>query len=202
LASHLIHKSYQTDSPSFKASGPWHAHCFNNPKRKTTYGATVMADETKDERIESWMSEFRIEEPRKGNMFLLLGIGSLLGVLAVVVGIFLFAPGLISEEGAKGQGHVYSMEPFLVNLAVPDQVRYLKVKIAIESTERKPDEEYQQRLSQLRDSILTVLSAKRYQDIFDSEGKRKLKEEIISKLNPLVSHFKVKAVYFTEFVVQ
>jgi flagellar basal body-associated protein FliL len=161
-----------------------------------------MADDAKDGRIESLMSEFSIQEPRKGNMFLLLGIGSLLGVLAVVVGIFLFAPGLISEEGAKGQGHVYSMEPFLVNLAVPDQVRYLKVKIAIESTERKPDEEYQQRLSQLRDSILTVLSAKRYQDIFDSEGKRKLKEEIISKLNPLVSHFKVKAVYFTEFVVQ
>jgi len=161
-----------------------------------------MADDAKDGRIESYMSELSIREPRKGNMFLVLGIGSLLGVLAVVAGLFLFAPGLISEKGARGQGHIYSMEPFLVNLAVPDQVRYLKVKIALESTEGKPDEEYQQRLSQLRDSILTVLSTKRYQDISDSGGKKKLKEEIISKLNALVSHFKVKAIYFTEFVVQ
>jgi flagellar FliL protein len=94
------------------------------------------------------------------------------------------------------------MEPFLVNLADPDQGRYLKVKIVIESTEKKPDEEYQQRLPELRDSVLTVLSTKRYQDIFDSEGKKKLKEEIISKLNQLVSHFRVKTIYFTEFVVQ
>lgn len=161
-----------------------------------------MADDAKDGKIESWMSEYSIQEPKKGNTVLLLGMGSLLGVLAVVVGIFLFAPGFISGKGARGQGYIYSMEPFLVNLAVPDQVRYLKVKIALESTESKPDEEYQQRLSQLRDSILTVLSTKRYQDIFDSEGKKKLKEEIISKLNALVSHFKVKAIYFTEFVVQ
>ena len=166
-----------------------------------------MADVSKDERIESRFNEFGVQKPKKTNTFLFLGVGSLIGILAVVAGIFLFTPGftpgLTSEEGAGGgQGHIYSMEPFLVNLAAPDQVRYLKVRIAVESTERKPDEEYQQRLSQLRDSILTVLSTKRYQDIFNSEGKKKLKEEIIARLNPLVKHFQVKAVYFTEFVVQ
>jgi len=162
-----------------------------------------MADVSKDERTESRLNESGVQKPKKANTFLFLGVGSFIGILAVVAGIFLFAPGLISEEGAGGgQGHIYSMDPFLVNLAAPDQVRYLKVKIAIESTERKPDEEYQQRLSQLRDSILTVLSTKRYQDIFDAEGKKKLKAEIIARLNPLVNHFQVKTVYFTEFVVQ
>jgi flagellar basal body-associated protein FliL len=162
-----------------------------------------MDDTLKEGRIETRINELGIQKPKKGNMLLFLGAGSLIGVLAVVAGIFFFAPGLVSDEDAgRGQGHVYSMEPFLVNLAAPDQVRYLKVRIDIESTEKKPNEEYQQRVSQLRDSVLTVLSTKRYQDIFDSEGKKKLKEEIISKLNPLVSHFKVKTIYFTEFVVQ
>ena len=162
-----------------------------------------MADVSNEERRESRLNESGVQKPKKANTFLFLGVGSFIGILAVVAGIFLFAPGFISQEGTGGgQGHIYSMDPFLVNLAAPDQVRYLKVKIAIESTERKPDEEYQQRLSQLRDSILTVLSTKRYQDIFDAEGKKKLKEEIIARLNPLVNHFQVKTVYFTEFVVQ
>ncbi|MEI9475249.1 MAG: flagellar basal body-associated FliL family protein [Deltaproteobacteria bacterium] len=174
-----------------------------------------MADATKDGMVEGRTNEYPVPKSKKGNTFLFLGVGLFLVILAVIGGIFLFAPGLISKEAAeKGQGqgtgestrgvhgHVYSMEPFLVNLADPDQGRYLKVKIDIESTEKKPNEEYQQRLSQLRDSVLTVLSTKRYQDIFDSEGKKKLKEEIISKLNQLVSHFKVKTIYFIEFVVQ
>jgi flagellar protein FliL len=174
-----------------------------------------MADATKDEMVEGSTNEFPVPKSKKKNMLLYLGVGLFLVILIVNGGIFLFAPGLISKGAAeRGQGHdtgesmrgvyghVYSMEPFLVNLADPDQGRYLKVKIAIESTEKKPDEEYQQRLPQLRDSVLTVLSTKRYQDIFDSEGKKKLKEEIISKLNQLVSHFRVKTIYFNEFVVQ
>ena len=174
-----------------------------------------MADATKDGRVEGGTNEFQVPKPKKKNMLLYLGVGLFLAIVAVNGGIFLFAPGLISKEAAeRGQGqgsgestrgvygHIYSMEPFLVNLADPDQGRYLKVKIVIESTEKKPDEEYQQRLPELRDSVLTVLSTKRYQDIFDSEGKKKLKEEIISKLNQLVSHFRVKTIYFTEFVVQ
>ena len=96
----------------------------------------MMADVSKDGRIESGLSEFGVQKPKKGNTFLFLGVGSLIGILAVVGGIFLFAPGFISQDEAGwGQGHIYSMDPFLVNLAVPDQVRYLKVRIAIESTD-------------------------------------------------------------------
>jgi flagellar FliL protein len=182
---------------------------------KITHGVERMADTAKNEALEGGVKDPSDAKPKKKKSLLFIGAGLFLVIIAAVGGVFLFAPGLISKGSAeKGQGegagestkgahgHVYTMDPFLVNLADPDQGRYLKVKIDIESTEKKPNEEYQQRLSQLRDNILTVLSGKRYQDIFDSEGKRKLKEEIISRLNPLVSHFKVKTIYFTEFVVQ
>jgi flagellar FliL protein len=94
------------------------------------------------------------------------------------------------------------MDPFVVNLMDTEPQRYLKVKIDIESHEAKADEEFEKRLPQLRDIILTILTSKTYKEIYDSEGKKKLKEEIILKTNQLVGNSRVKSIYYTEFVVQ
>jgi len=108
----------------------------------------------------------------------------------------------VKETEKKSQGHIYSMDPFIVNLADQGRLRYLKTRISIESQEMKVNEEYEKRLPQLRDMILTVLSSKSYGEISDSEGKMKLREEIITKLNRLLRTFQVKTVYFTEFMIQ
>ena len=106
------------------------------------------------------------------------------------------------EVAKKSQGYIYNMEPFIVNLADPNQPRYLKIRISLESKEIKVNEEYEKRLPQLRDMILALLSSKSYKDISDSDGKNRLREEITSRLNQLLSSFQVKAVYFTEFMIQ
>jgi flagellar FliL protein len=108
----------------------------------------------------------------------------------------------VKETEKKSQGHIYSMDPFIVNLADQGRPRYLKIRISIESQEMKVNEEYEKRLPQLRDMMLTVLSSKSYGEISDSEGKMKLREEIITKLNRLLRTFQVKTVYFTEFMIQ
>lgn len=149
---------------------------------------------------------------RKRGKKLLLIIGALVITLGALGSVAIFIPGLI-PAGSKGQkvpqepslakqGHIYEMDHFIVNLADAETPRYLKVKINFESEEPKSSEEYDQRLPQLRDAILTILSAKSYKEIYDSEGKKRLKAEIVSKVNPLLSHVKVKTIYFTEFVVQ
>lgn len=165
-----------------------------------------MADPAKTETLET--------KPRKGRKLVIIGGGLILLIGAVIVSVILLAPGLLPQGvlGSKGpegkepsketHGHIYTMEPFLVNLADTEQPRYLKVRIDVESDKQKVDEEYAKRLPQLRDAILTILSNKTYQEIFDSEGKKKLKDEIISKVNQLLSTFKVKSIYFTDFVVQ
>jgi flagellar FliL protein len=94
------------------------------------------------------------------------------------------------------------MDPFVVNLADQGRPKYLKIRMSIESQEMKVNEEYGKRLPQLRDMILTVLSSKSYGEISDSEGKMKLREEIITKLNRLLRTFQVKTLYFTEFMIQ
>jgi len=141
-------------------------------------------------------------------LFLLLGAGA----------IFFFAPSLLpgsirpssashsaqalSSPTVEKQGHLYSLEPFLVNLLDQDMPRYLRTRIELESSEPKANEEFEKRLPQLRDAILTTLANRKFQEILDSEGKNRLKEEIRNKLNGHLQSFQIKKVYFTEFVAQ
>jgi len=95
---------------------------------------------------------------------------------------------------------VHKMEPFLVNLADPGQLRYLKVTLHVETHQR--GDEFEKRLPQSRDAVLTVLSSKNSRDLMTSEGKNALREEIKEKINHLLTETKVRNIYFTEFVIQ
>lgn len=104
------------------------------------------------------------------------------------------------KTGGSASVAVHKMEPFLVNLADPGQLRYLKVTLQVETQQR--GEEFGKRLPQSRDSVLTILSSKNSKDIMTSEGKNALREEIREKLNHLLMETKVRNIYFTEFVIQ
>jgi len=159
---------------------------------------------------------------------LILPLGVILLLSSGAGAVYFFAPQIIpasmkfwekkAEEGEKKeeetketkgkepdrlvQGHIYTMDSLLVNLSDTDKLRYLKIRINLESMEGKPNEEYDKRLPQLRDSILTLLSSKTQKDIVDSEGKRRIKEEITARMNQILTQFKIQTVYFTEFVIQ
>jgi len=157
-------------------------------------------------------------KPRKFRKLLIVLFILILLIGAAIGAVIFLAPGIIpdslkfwAEKGAgkkeketekKSQGYIYGMDPFVVNLADQGRPKYLKIRMSIESQEMKVNEEYGKRLPQLRDMILTVLSSKSYGEISDSEGKMKLREEIITKLNRLLRTFQVKTLYFTEFMIQ
>jgi flagellar protein FliL len=100
------------------------------------------------------------------------------------------------------RGHIYTMDPFIVNLADTDQNRYLKIRINLESKKPEPNEEFIKKLPLIKDTILTILSQKRSEELFHSSGKEKLKAEMLRLVNPNLIELKIKAVYFTEFVIQ
>jgi flagellar basal body-associated protein FliL len=54
----------------------------------------------------------------------------------------------------------------------------------------------------IKDTILTILSQKRSEELFHSSGKEKLKAEMLRLVNPNLVELKIKTVYFTEFVIQ
>jgi flagellar FliL protein len=57
-------------------------------------------------------------------------------------------------------------------------------------------------LPRVKDKILTILSAKRFEDINTVEGKNKLRAEITTAIDALFSKGAVTNVYLTEFVVE
>jgi flagellar FliL protein len=177
-----------------------------------------MADRSVDVELEKKEPESGPPQAKKINKWVIVFLGLILLIGSGTGAIIFFTPGILPdsldflrvkgpakekrEAAKKVQGHIYNMEPFIVNLADQNQPRYLKIRISLESKELKVNEEYEKRLPQLRDTILTILSSKSYKEIFDSEGKKKLRDEITSKINQLLSSFKMTTVYFTEFMIQ
>ncbi|MBF0425631.1 MAG: flagellar basal body-associated FliL family protein [Magnetococcales bacterium] len=126
-------------------------------------------------------------------------------------------------------GDVYKLEPFVVNLNEPRGNRYLKTTIQLEmgesvqpkagekKEEKKEEgkegekgglkatplkEEIDRRQPQIRDIILQLLTSKSTQELQAFDGKFKLREEILGRLNAILVNGQITSVYFTEFVIQ
>jgi len=106
------------------------------------------------------------------------------------------------KEGG-GIGALYPLENFIVNMADTGGTRYLRVTLQLELDDTKKfAEALDMRKPQLRDAILTVLASKRYEEVSSAQGKLILKQELLRRLNSLVTEGTIVNIYFTEFVAQ
>lgn len=96
------------------------------------------------------------------------------------------------------------LDPFVVNLMDRATVakRYLKVTMALEVGDEEAKGKVEKNKTQLRDTIILLLTAQGFQDISSVEGKLGLKQEVLSRANQTLGLGTVLRVYFTEFVVQ
>lgn len=101
-----------------------------------------------------------------------------------------------------GPTEMYSLPPFVVNLADPLGRRYLKVAIDVEVINKTVANEIDKNLPRVKDTLLLLLSSKTFADLDSMEEKIDLKNEIVQRLNQILGKAKVVKVYFTEFVVQ
>jgi len=102
----------------------------------------------------------------------------------------------------KPLGLIYALETFIVNLADKGGNRYLRVTMDLELGNSALEDELENRLPQVRDSILMILPSKRYEDICTVEGKIALRDEILATLNGFLTQGKITNIYFKEFVIQ
>jgi flagellar FliL protein len=138
-------------------------------------------------------------------------------VIVLVAGVLVLKSGLIggSSEGegtaeAKNEkqvaaidiGPIYTLETFIVNLADPRGKKYLKTKLELELDNPMVVQEIDQRLPQFRDTVLTILSSKSFEDVRQLEGKYQLRAEIMTMLNQFLQSGEITNIYFTEFIVQ
>lgn len=99
-------------------------------------------------------------------------------------------------------GPQVNIDEFIVNIISGDTAHYVKTSLTLELTNAEVKGEVEKRMPQMRDAILLLIGNKTYEELQDLQGKKQLKAEITSKINSFLKVGKVKAVYFTNFVVQ
>ena len=63
-------------------------------------------------------------------------------------------------------------------------------------------QELEVKMPLINDAIITLLSSKTFEDVYTSEGKDALRDEIMATVNEKLPEYHVIYVYFTEFVMQ
>lgn len=112
------------------------------------------------------------------------------------------------EEHAKVDGvheepgPIMELEPFLLNLADRDELRFLKVSIKLELDRPEEKTDFQHKVPAIRDALLVLLSSKESQILRTVNGKRRIREEIMARVNGVMSKGKIANVFFTDFIIQ
>lgn len=99
-------------------------------------------------------------------------------------------------------GPMIDIAEFIVNIISEDNNHYVKAAITLELSSEESKEEATLRMPQIRDAILLLVGNKTYEELHDLQGKKQLKAELLSKINGFLQTGKVRAIYFTDFVVQ
>jgi flagellar FliL protein len=105
-----------------------------------------------------------------------------------------------SEDKKVAKTALIAFEPFVLNLA--EQGRFLKVNIQFEIGDAANQQMVTDRMPQLRDAIITLMSSKSAESISSPEGKFQLKDELLLRANQAAGKEVFKNLYFTEFVMQ
>jgi len=112
------------------------------------------------------------------------------------------------EEQAKADGAheepgpIMELEPFLLNLADREELRFLKVSIKLELDRPEEKTDFHNKVPAIRDALLVLLSSKESQILRTVNGKRRVREEIMTRVNGVMSKGKVANVFFTDFIIQ
>jgi flagellar FliL protein len=93
-------------------------------------------------------------------------------------------------------------KPFIVNLNDVGGKRFLKLTMSIEAETQELTDEINLKMPQFRDVILLLLSSLSYDDIATLDGKMRLRNQMLNRINAGLTKGKTKNIYFSEFVVQ
>jgi flagellar FliL protein len=96
-----------------------------------------------------------------------------------------------------------SVRPFVVNLAdTGEMARYLKLEFELELRPGNQSKEVEARMAEIRDAVIVLLGSKRSQELVTVEGKDRLKDEIITRINGRLQTATANRIFFKEFIIQ
>ncbi len=151
-------------------------------------------------------------EPRSRKLWIVIGILALVAAVSLTFLAFPYFKGIRASAsnlaGKASQGSLHepvtatlALEPFQVNLADTDELFYVKATFHLGLAEKLDEEDKDLVVNALRDSIISLLSSKKAEDILTPQGKEKLREEIRSRANAISPPMRVVEVYIVDFIV-
>lgn len=181
-----------------------------------------MADEEKEEK----------SSKKGSNVVVLVIVAFLFVVLLAVVGMIGFfmlqspneaapagnaAPAAPTAQASKSKGAgadvsrgsdysnigpMYPLESFTLNLLSEGGARYIKCTMQLEQSTDLLQPELDKKTAIVRDVVIRTLTSKTFEEVSTSKGKERLKDELVGKINDVLTDGFVKNIYFTDFVVQ
>ena len=145
---------------------------------------------------------------------LVLLIGAPVVLLLVIGGVMFFLDplGLFSGGGAESEVVeeqapkpvvFYEMPDMLVNLSAKDKRnQYLKLKVALEMSDKETRKAISPMLPRIMDIFQIYLRELRREDLEGSAGVYRLKEELLRRINLVLSPRKIDRILFKEMIVQ
>lgn len=98
-------------------------------------------------------------------------------------------------------GPMYPLDPFTLNLLSDSGSRYVKCTIELEQNSELLKPELDKKVPVIRDIIIRTLTAKTFEEVSTQKGIERLKDELVGKINEILTDGFIKNVYFTDFVV-
>ncbi len=107
------------------------------------------------------------------------------------------------EEDDTGdpENAITSLGKFTINLRGASGGRILHFQVDVE-TKFQHTEDVERDMAILRDGVILLASDYTYADVDGLDGKLRLRDELLARLNTLTERPRIRRVFFTEFVVQ
>ena len=105
-------------------------------------------------------------------------------------------------HGAGGPGPMVKLENFVIQLKAVDSERYVRVAFDLELGQPTDEEVIKNRLSQIRDSIISYFSDRTLDELRGSDGMDHIKSTLLKRLDGIVPGHRIKAIYITDFIIQ
>ena len=118
-------------------------------------------------------------EKKKSFSFQMIMLIVTLALLAFMIFVYLHQSGMWDklcasspQEAKATSSFIYIFEQnFLVNLSDKDVLRYLKMTLGVEISDQRVVEEIKNKTVEIRDAIITLVSAQTSEDLSTTEGK-------------------------------
>lgn len=96
---------------------------------------------------------------------------------------------------------IYALGTFIVNLRGSGGGRLLRMEVALQTT-KDVAEGFKVMTPLVRDTINTAVSDYTWAELEGTDGKTRLRDELLTRVNATIAPAKVDRLYFTQFVVQ